>query len=456
MGAEDWVPDIAGAAGPKYKAVASAIAAAVTGGTLRQGDRLPPQRELAATLGIDLTTVTKGYDLARRRGLIVARGRAGSFIAPAAKDGAAATAAQTDVAMNSPPVAEGSRVPQAIADGLALLARGDGLARLHYQRPGGAAADREAGARLLSRIGLASDAEQMLVVAGGQNALHAIAATILRPGDRVACGRHLYPGFRAIAQRIGVTLVPLRAITAADLVDAHGRAPLRALYVVPTNDSPTTATIDIDERAAIGAWAERAGVQIIEDDAYGLLPERVLPPVTSFAPQTGWYVASLSKILSPALRVAFLRAPGAIEAAELAAAQHESAVMAPPLNAALVSLWLSDGRFDALAAEVRAESAWRQRLARSLLVDADYAAQPEGFHLWLPLAEGRNPEILASSLSLDGLSAVPAERFAAGAGHDRALRISLGGAIDRAALARGLRALDRHLRSPATQAPPVI
>ena len=98
----------------------------------------------------------------------------------------------------------------------------------------------------------------------------------------------------------------------------------------------------------------------------------------------------------------------------------------------------------------------QETLARSLLIDADYAAQPEGFHLWLPLAEGRNPEILASSLSLDGLSAVPAERFAAGAGHDRALRISLGGAIDRAALARGLRALDRHLRSPATQAPPVI
>lgn len=456
MGADSWVPDIAAAAGPKYKAVASAIAAAVTGGTLRQGDRLPPQRDLAARLGIDLTTVTKGYDLARQRGLIVARGRAGSFIAPAAQDGAAATAAQTDVAMNSPPLAENSRLPQAIAEGLALLARGEGLARLHYQRPGGAAADRAAGAQLLARMGLASDAGQMLVAAGGQNALHAIAATILRPGDRVACGRHLYPGFRAIAQRMGVALVPLRAITAADLIDAHDRAPLRALYVVPTNDSPTTLTIAADERAAIGAWAQRAGVSIIEDDAYGLLPAKPLPPITSFAPTMGWYVASMSKILSPALRVAFVRAPGASEAVDLAAAQHESAVMAPPLNAALVSLWMSDGRFDTLAAEVRGEAAWRQRLAQSLLVETDYAAHPEAFHLWLPLAEGRNPEILASSLSLDGLSAVPAERFAAGAAHDRALRISLGGAIDRAGLARGLRALDRHLRSPATQASPLI
>ena len=68
MAADAWTPDIAGAAGPKYKAVTGAIAAAVARGELHQGDRLPPQRELAARLGIDLTTVTKAYDLARQRG----------------------------------------------------------------------------------------------------------------------------------------------------------------------------------------------------------------------------------------------------------------------------------------------------------------------------------------------------------------------------------------------------
>lgn len=456
MTTDTWLPDIGAIAGPKYKAVASAIAAAVTRGELRHGDRLPPQRDLAATLGIDLTTVTKAYDLARQRGLIVARGRAGSFISPTAKNGEAAAAGQTDIAMNSPPMPADGRLPRAMAEALDMLVRDDGLARFHYQRPGGAAADREAGASLLSRMGLPSDSEQMLVTAGGQNALHAIATAILRPGDRVACGRHLYPGFRSIARRIGVTLVPLSQISADALADAHRAAPLRALYVVPTNDSPTAATIAAAERAAIGAWAETAGVQIIEDDAYGLLPHAPLPPITSFAPGMGWYIASMSKILSPALRVAFVRAPGAVEAVELAATQHESAVMAPPLNAAMVSLWLSNGSFDLLAAGVRSEAVWRQRLARTILGDAAYSAHPEGYHLWLPLADDSNPDIVASSLSLDGLSAVPSDRFAAGEAHDKALRISLGGVIDRPALTRGLRALDRHLRSPSAQAAPVI
>lgn len=445
---EGWAPDIAGAAGPKYKAVTAAIAAAVANGDLRHGDRLPPQRDLAIQLGIDLTTVTKAYDLARQRGLIVARGRAGSFISDEARTGEAATAAQSDIAMNSPPIPVESRLTESMAAALATLARTDSLARLHYQRPGGAAADRETGAELLTRTGLSSSVEQMIVTAGGQNGLHAIASTILKPGDRVACGRFVYPGFAATARRIGVTLVPLPEISADALDAAHDEAPLRALYVVPTNDNPTTATIAVKDRRDIAAWALDAGVQIIEDDAYGLLPDAPIPAIASFAPGISWYIASIAKIISPALRVGFVRAPGVAEAMQLASVQHESAVMAPPLNVAMVSLWLADGNFDRLVDAVRKESAWRQKLARTVLGEARYAAQPHGYHLWLPLADDSNAEMLAAALALDGLSAVTSDRFAVGDNAPKAIRISLGGTIDRRGLSRALHRLAAQLWVP--------
>lgn len=451
-----WLPDLSAEAGPKYRAVAAAIAADIARGRLHHGDRLPPQRDLAARLGIDLTTVTKAYDLARQRGLIVARGRAGSFVSPQARDHAAASAAQTDIIMNSPPTPPEARLSEAMAAALGALTRRGELARLHYQRPGGAAADRETGSALLARVGLASDAEQLVVTAGGQNALHAIASMLLRPGDRVACGLYIYPGFHALARRIGFTLVPLAEITPAALAAAHDAAPLRALYVVPTNDNPTAQTIAADDRAAIATWAETTGVRVIEDDAYGLLPEKPLPAITSFAPDIGWYIASTAKIVSPALRVAFVRAPTVVDAMALAACQHESAVMAPPVNAAMVSLWLADGSLDALVGAVRKESAWRQRLADTMLGDARHTAHPEGYHLWLPLAPGLAPEMFAAAIALEGLSAVTSDRFAVVADAPKALRISLGGAIDRNTLARGLRTLDGHLRSPAAQALPVI
>ena len=448
VASDAWTPNIAGAAGPKYKAVTAAIAAAVASGDLRHGDRLPPQRDLAIQLGIDLTTVTKAYDLARQRGLIVARGRAGSFISDEARTGEAATAAQSDIAMNSPPIPIESRLTESMAAGLLTLAHSDSFARLHYQRPGGAAADRETGAELLTRTGLVSSVEQIIVTAGGQNGLHAVASTILKPGDRVACGRFVYPGFAATARRIGVTLVPLPEMSASALEAAHADTPLRALYVVPTNDNPTTATIALSDRRDIAAWALDAGVQIIEDDAYGLLPDAPIPAIASFAPTISWYIASTAKIISPALRVGFVRAPGVAEAMQLASWQHESAVMAPPLNVAMVSLWLADGNFDRLVDAVRKEAAWRQKLACTVLGDARYAAQPHGYHLWLPLADDSNADMLAAALALDGLSAVTSDRFAVGDDAPKAIRISLGGTIDRRGLSRALHRLAAQLWVP--------
>ena len=279
---------------------------------------------------------------------------------------------------------------------------------------------------------------------------------MLKPGDRVACGLHIYPGFRAIARRIGAVLVPITAMTATALEAAHADAPLRALYVVPTNDNPTATTLALAERKAIAAWASGAGVQIIEDDAYGLLPDAPIPAITSFAPEIGWHVASMAKIISPALRVAFVRAPDIAAAMQLASFQHESAVMAPPLNAAMLSLWLADGRFDTLVGAVRKEAAWRQKLARTVLGETRHAAHPQGYHLWLPLTEDRNPDALAATLALDGLSAVPSHRFAVSSGAPKALRISLGGTIDRRTLSRALHRLAAHLWSPGGAASDIV
>ncbi|MGH6633053.1 MAG: PLP-dependent aminotransferase family protein, partial [Sphingopyxis sp.] len=214
------------------------------------------------------------------------------------------------------------------------------------------------------------------------------------------------------------------------------------------NDNPTTATIEIKERRNIAAWAQDAGVQIIEDDAYGLLPDAPIPAVASFAPEISWYVASVAKIISPALRVGFVRAPGVAEAMQLASVQHETAVMAPPLNVAMVSLWLADGSFDTLVDAVRKEAIWRQKLARTVLGDGRHAAHPQGYHLWLPLAGDSHPDTLAAALALDGLSAVPSDRFAVAPEAPRAMRISLGGTIDRRGLSRALHRLAAQLWTP--------
>lgn len=441
---EAWCPQLLGYAGPKYQAVADALGEAIERGELRPGDRLPPQRALAGRLGFDLTTITKAYDLARQRGLIVARGRAGSFV----REGVSTSLSggqQVDTGMNCPPAAAGNLLQVAMAEALQeVLASGE-LANFQYQCPGGALDVRRAGALLLTRIGLRSEPDQVVVTAGGQNALHAILGSIVRPGDRIACGQFVYPGFRALAQRRGAQLVPLPEMTAKALQAACSQGTIRALYVVPTNDNPTAATVAMAERAEIAAVARLEGLQIVEDDAYGLLAKEQMAPVSSFAPDHSWYVLSTSKIISPVLRVAFLRAPAVGQALQLSADVHETAVMAPPVNAAMVASWLRDGTFDQLVSGTRNEAAWRQKLARRILGQRDYACHPQGYHLWLKLPCDVAASDISQSLRGAGIGSVPSDGFAVSDSREQALRISLGGMLDRAGLASALRAVEGHV-----------
>lgn len=441
---ERWIPDLARAGGAKYLAIADAMQVAVETGALRAGDRLPPQRELAARLGIDLTTVTKAYDQARGRGLIGARGRAGSFVLP--QDAIAAGPPPRDTGMNMPPEIVGGSLVAAWERTASALLRAEGAgARLHYSPAGGRAADRAAGAAIFGRIGLESVADQIVVTAGAQNALDAIIAATLMRGDVVACGMHVYPGFLGLARKAGLRLAPLARVDADALAALCRREAVAALYVVPTNDNPTAATIDAGERAALASVARRHGVRIIEDDAYGQLADAPIAPLSSLAPELGWYVASLSKLISPALRVAHVRAPSVADALGLAAEVHQSCVMAPPLNAALVTRWLEDGSYDRLIAETRAEARARQAIAAEILPAGAYTADACGYHLWVPMPAGGDAGQVAGMLRGAGMTAIGSDAFAAGDGGAAALRVSLGGAIGREDMAQGLRMLERAL-----------
>src|SRR5436305_1736063 len=103
---QSWKPDIAGTLGPKYLAIADAIARDIEAGALQPGDRLPPQRMLAEALGVDLTTVTRAYGEAQRLGLIEGDGRRGSFVRSKAVEPSGIPYTEpADAGMNAPPEA---------------------------------------------------------------------------------------------------------------------------------------------------------------------------------------------------------------------------------------------------------------------------------------------------------------------------------------------------------------
>lgn len=447
---QSWLPSLAAGTGPKYAAIADAIIGAIHAGELRPGERLPSQRALATRLAVDLTTVTRAYGLVAQAGLIEGAGKLGSFVR---NDALPPLVGETtsEMGMNVPPQPGFGLLAEAIRSGTAALLRaGRHSPILQYQPSIGSILERSAAAEALAGRGIAAHPDEIVITAGSQSALHAIAATHLSAGDAICCAHFLYPGMRKLAARTGLVLRPVAVDAEGMLPDALDRAiagGTAAIYLTPTNDNPTTTTMGPERRQAIAAIARRHGTTIIEDDAYGLLPARPLAPIAGLVPELTWHIGGTSKIISPMLRVAHVKAPSARHAAALAQDLHETTVMAPPLNAALVTLWLREGTFGSLVAGVRAEGMARQRIAARCLSGIAFAAHPEGYHLWVSLPPGAAAEaIVARGVSL-GLSIVPGSAFAveAGAGGDT-VRISIGGPIDHARLERALKSVAGALR----------
>jgi len=445
---QNWAPDLVSEDGPKYLGIAASLTRAIEDGTLRPGQRLPPQRDLAKRLDVDLTTVTRAYGLVRDSGLIEGSGRLGSHVR---NDPPLPRGETDDVGMNMPPQPASALLDEALRSGTAALLRAGGATpMLQYQPSNGSRHDRAVAAAAISDFGLPTNEEEIIITAGGQNALHAIIGAGLGSGTVIAAGQHVYPGLLALAGRFGLRVLSVESdgegLDPESLATA-ARAGATTVYVVPSNDNPTTATMSLDRRQAIADVARHHDLTIIEDDAYGRLPELPVLPIAGLAPERTWHIASISKIISPALRVAHVRAPSIQDAWRLSADVHETAVMAPPLNAALVSLWLRNGQFKELVAAVRTEAIARQRVISCYLSDFDHAMQPEGYHIWLRTGPATSVVDLVSALRPTGLSVVPGEAFLA----DRSqaspfVRLSIGGAIGHERLGRAFERLEAMMR----------
>ena len=455
-----WQPRMESGVGAKYLRIVEALGADWRAGLIKPGDRLPSQRAVAKDLGVDLTTVTRAFNEAGARGLIDATTGRGSFVSMDAK--APSTNAlldfpAIDLSMNIPPQPEEAglarRLPDAVAD---VLGRIGGMAHLHYQESGGSEPDRAAGALWLGRRIPALSPDRVLVAPGSQGALFALCQFLARPGDAIAAGVVTYPGIQAVATQLGLRLVGLAMDRDGILPEAFAeecalRKPA-ALYVIPAIDNPTTATLPEERRRQLVEIARGHGVPIIEDDPYSELVDDPPAPFAAIAPELTWHIATLSKIITPALRIAYVAAPGTAAAAGMSKNLRATVLMASPLMAAVASRWIGDGMILDIVAAIRGESRARQKIAATVLLDLEFEADPCGHHLWLPLPVHWRAVEFAYYAERSGLSIVPGSAFATVSPAPNTVRLSLGAAASRATLISALSRLRDILAQPPVSA----
>jgi DNA-binding transcriptional MocR family regulator len=429
----DWNPDLTRSDRPRYLAIADLLAVDIERGHLTPGDRLPPQRRLASRLGIDFTTVARGYVEAQKRGLVHSRVGQGTFVraVPRAERAARETPVYgVDLSMNLPPEPNDPALIERMQAGLAEVSR-DLVPLLRYQGFGGSQSDKDSASIWLGRRGLIPVQERIFIAPGAHPALLGILGTLAKPGDTILSEAITYPGIRSIAAQLGLTLVGLpmddEGIHPDTLVEASHRLKPRALYL-----NPTTLTVPVGRRTDIAEAARRLRLPIVEDDAYGFIPPHAPAPFAAIAPDITWHVAGLAKCIGAGLRAAYVVAPDAKTGWPFAAAVRAATVMASPLTVALATRWIEDGTADAILHFIRAETAARQRLAAEILSAGSYTADPLSFNLWVPLPPPWTRSAFVGHMRSTGIGLVASDAFTADGNPPEAVRVCLGGPADRA------------------------
>jgi DNA-binding transcriptional MocR family regulator len=439
--------------GPRYLAIADAIAADLACGVLKIGDRLPPQRELAWRLGVTLGTVTKAYQEAGRRGLLSGEVGRGSYLRDPHRRGLLTNILTAESGVLQLHIAAPPRVHSAEDFDAALdriKTNGARLELLDYGPSAGAPAYRHMAIGWLEKCSLKVSAEDVVVTAGAHPALLACLSMLARRNSHVVTEPLSYPTILPICRLLGIHLhaaeMDENGILPHSLEAAVKACGAQTIYLVPTIHNPTTVTLSEERRQAVAEIAKRHDLSVVEDDIFRLLSATPVPvPIRSLAPERTYYITSLSKTVAPGLRVGFVAAPAGM-AESLAVQQMIAGARVPGLALEMARLWLSDGTAERILNDIRSELSIRRLIALNVLGHRKPLCAEGSMYLWLPIPEQWRPGDFARTAEARGVKVTPGSAFAVGRRqNDHAVRVCFGLPESREALREGLERLERLL-----------
>lgn len=406
--------------GPLAGRLAAALAAAMDRQDLLPGTRLPPERLLAAQLGVARTTVSAAYDLLGRRGLVSRRQGRGTHVTGADGTGAGARAAELTTSLQrnvlfrrlgeSPAdaidllassAAPGPAVRAALAAAASAVDLGELLDSPGYLPLGYPALRRVIAGRLTAR-GLPTAEEEILVTGGGQQAISLLAACYVTPGAVVVLEDPTFPGaidaFRAVGGRILTVPADGAGEAYAQVLAATmSQNPVRVVYLMPTFHNPVGRVLPESTRHELARLGRISGIPIIEDDTLTELALGSAPPlpVAAYARDAQVVsIGSLSKLFWAGLRVGWIRAPRPV-IAQLGRLKAVTDLGTSLFSQAIAANLIAghDHIADARRRELIERLELAQDLLRRLLPGWTWRRPQGGLCVWARLPDGSSSEL---------------------------------------------------------------
>ena len=469
-----------GSVGSLQQQIRTMVTQGILSARFRPGQRMPSSRGLARHLGISRITVTLAYADLVSSDYLTAAGRSGYFV--------------SDTAPLSPefPVA----VPRAEAVDFRALTGGRFAQTLRVMRPEDwdrylfpfiygqtdptlfdhqnwrQCALQALGKRdfapltsdyydrddpllvqellrtILPRRGIAAREDEVLLTLGAQNALWITATALLGQGRRAVVENPGYPAWRAVVAAVGAQVVPV-AVDALGL--PVGQFDADVVFVTPSHQCPTNATMPLERRVALLDAAEAQGFVIVEDDyEFEMSFLKPVAPALKSLDRVGRviYAGSFSKSVFPGLRLGYLVGPPDF-IAEARALRGLMLKHPPGHIQRTMAYFLGLGHYDALVNRMKnAYRRRRQAMAEAIAAEGLEVAGQGGFggsSFWMRAPDGFDTEALALRLRGDGVLIEPGRAFFAGDGPGNHYRLAYS-SIALPKIAEGVARIARALR----------
>jgi GntR family transcriptional regulator / MocR family aminotransferase len=445
---------------PLYHQIYETLRRSILNGEIDRGTQVPATRLLAKELGVSRMTVVNAYDQLLAEGYLEGKTGAGTYVASDLPDATfrvegivsprrkeqirhrahalsrkgqwlASTSVKTlRVQADSNHYAFQNGVPATDEFPFRLWSqltsrrwRNPPRELLGYGDPAGYRPLREAIAEhLRSTRAVRCDADQVIIVAGTQQALDLIARVVLDPNDQVWVEDPCYPGARNALLLAGARVVSV-PVGEEGFDLAHARQLSRKAcltYVTPSHQFPLGVTMSLSRRLALLEWARRSGSFIIEDD-YNSEFRYAGRPLASLQglDHDGrvLYIGSFSKTIFPSLRLGCLVVPKDL-AEVFIAARALTDRHSPSVDQAILADFINEGHFTRHIRRMRTLYAERQQVlveaSRRHLNDLlEVAPAGAGMHLVAWLTPGASDKSASIKAARFGVEAAPLSAYAA-------------------------------------------
>ena len=278
-------------------------------------------------------------------------------------------------------------------------------------------------AEVMAAEGMAPDTDDLVVTTGGQQAIDLITKTLVDPGDTVVCEAPTYPGavptfcsYEADVHQVSTDDEGMRIDQLEELVAAlarDGRRP-KFVYSVPSFQNPAGVTLSLERRRRLVELAREHEMLIVEDNPYGLLRYDGEPQRTLYSLDGGdyvLYVGTLSKILSPGIRIGWVAAPPPV-LEKIGLGKQAADLCTSTLSQYFVREYFGEGRWLAYIADLieiyrGRRDAMLDALEQHFPPHAKWTRPEGGLFLWATLPDYIDTTDLLAKALRDNVAFVP-------------------------------------------------